>query len=282
MAQNSIAKTPRLQRKTAIAAAESIAKALGAKDDLFLSTKVTKTKTTGLKQTPRPVFKKLKSSSSVKQSFTTEAIAYLRDWMLSPDHIDNPYPTEAEKEFLSARCGIEMKQLTNWFVNNRRRIWKPKLDELKRKRGENCEGDLNRQKTSPNTAQNHSKKKGRVVSDETTCARDFKRKKTCAHAAKNHSISFSLNEVTVNVSPNSSSTDIDLNLSIMEKMPTSLGVIATDITLVSETLSIDDNNDDVITSEPFSPVACAGVSCEKFEPRGCKAVSIFAIYHTTY
>ena len=29
-------------------------------------------------------------------------------------------------------CGIEMKQLTNWFVNNRKRIWKPKLEEMKR------------------------------------------------------------------------------------------------------------------------------------------------------
>jgi len=52
---------------------------------------------------------------------------YLKAWMMSPDHISHPYPTEQEKEVIMADTGIGLKQLTNWFVNNRRRYWKPHM-----------------------------------------------------------------------------------------------------------------------------------------------------------
>ncbi|CAB9522598.1 Homeobox protein knotted-1-like [Seminavis robusta] len=52
-------------------------------------------------------------------------IEYLKAWMMSPQHIDHPYPTEQEKEKIMADTGIETKQLTNWFTNNRKRYWKP-------------------------------------------------------------------------------------------------------------------------------------------------------------
>jgi hypothetical protein len=48
--------------------------------------------------------------------------------MMSPDHITHPYPTEQEKAQIMAETGIELKQLTNWFVNNRKRFWKPRVE----------------------------------------------------------------------------------------------------------------------------------------------------------
>jgi Homeobox KN domain len=48
--------------------------------------------------------------------------------MMSPDHVAHPYPTEQEKAKIMEDTGIELKQLTNWFVNNRKRFWKPRVE----------------------------------------------------------------------------------------------------------------------------------------------------------
>lgn len=36
-------------------------------------------------------------------------------------HIDNPYPSEQEKELLSEKCNISVKQVSTWFANKRAR-----------------------------------------------------------------------------------------------------------------------------------------------------------------
>jgi hypothetical protein len=61
-------------------------------------------------------------------SLPAEVVEYLKAWMMSPDHIAHPYPTEQEKAHIMADTGIELKQLTNWFVNNRKRFWKPRVE----------------------------------------------------------------------------------------------------------------------------------------------------------
>lgn len=65
-----------------------------------------------------------KKSPSIPQ----ETVEYLKAWMMSPEHIAHPYPTEQEKAEIMAETGIELKQLTNWFVNNRKRFWKPRVE----------------------------------------------------------------------------------------------------------------------------------------------------------
>ena len=52
------------------------------------------------------------------------AVTILRAWLLSPEHLGNPYPTPQEKIELLEKTGIDKKQLQNWFVNSRSRIWK--------------------------------------------------------------------------------------------------------------------------------------------------------------
>jgi hypothetical protein len=61
-------------------------------------------------------------------SLPQETVEYLKAWMMSPEHIAHPYPTEQEKAQIMAETGIELKQLTNWFVNNRKRFWKPRVE----------------------------------------------------------------------------------------------------------------------------------------------------------
>jgi len=69
------------------------------------------------------------SSTATRKSSSlpAETVEYLKAWM-SPQHIAHPYPTEQEKEQIMAETGIELKQLTNWFVNNRKRYWKPRVE----------------------------------------------------------------------------------------------------------------------------------------------------------
>jgi hypothetical protein len=61
-------------------------------------------------------------------SLPSETVEYLKAWMMSPEHIAHPYPTEPEKAKIMADTGIELKQLSNWFVNNRKRYWKPRVE----------------------------------------------------------------------------------------------------------------------------------------------------------
>ena len=73
---------------------------------------------------PARVGEKTKKSSSLPP----DTVEYLKKWMMSPEHIAHPYPTEKEKAQIMADTGIELKQLTNWFVNNRKRYWKPRVE----------------------------------------------------------------------------------------------------------------------------------------------------------
>jgi len=79
--------------------------------------------------------KKQKNKGSRKYSYLQpEVVEYLRSWMMSPEHVDHPYPTDQEKRKIMDDTGLELKQLMNWFVNNRKRYWKPRVEESKKKK----------------------------------------------------------------------------------------------------------------------------------------------------
>lgn len=61
----------------------------------------------------------------VSRSLGKYAVEILKQWMFAPEHVDNPYPTEQEKVNLAAAAGITKKQVSNWFVNARKRLWAP-------------------------------------------------------------------------------------------------------------------------------------------------------------
>ncbi|KAK9060241.1 hypothetical protein SSX86_020945 [Deinandra increscens subsp. villosa] len=70
--------------------------------------------------------------SSLKQEFTKkkkkgklpkEARQTLLDWWTL--HYKWPYPTEGDKIALAETTGLDPKQINNWFINQRKRHWKP-------------------------------------------------------------------------------------------------------------------------------------------------------------
>ncbi|KZO96967.1 hypothetical protein CALVIDRAFT_527237 [Calocera viscosa TUFC12733] len=52
-----------------------------------------------------------------------EVTEYLKDWLMK--HAEHPYPTEEEKKDMCRHTGLHMTQLSNWFINARRRILAP-------------------------------------------------------------------------------------------------------------------------------------------------------------
>ena len=51
-------------------------------------------------------------------------------WMMSPEHIDHPYPSEAEKGELAIAAGITLRQVSVWFTTARKRVWVPMRQRL--------------------------------------------------------------------------------------------------------------------------------------------------------
>ena len=73
--------------------------------------------------------------SVMSGSLPQQTVAYLKTWILSPEHFENPFPTEGEKAEIIAATGIEKKQLSCWFSNNRKRFWKPRMDAFRAQHG---------------------------------------------------------------------------------------------------------------------------------------------------
>lgn len=102
------------------------------------------------------IFACVGGSGRVRRPSTTLVLAQvLRQWLLSPEHFDFPYPDAAERTILSReRCvwsergaprtlsaassrqlmcarwcsrgsGLDDGKLSNWFTNARKRIWRP-------------------------------------------------------------------------------------------------------------------------------------------------------------
>lgn len=104
----------------------------------FISTKIEKMSTNPSDGTSRSSQREVNHKNKGKNSninnkrkstsLPSETVEYLKAWMMSPEHIAHPYPTEQEKAQIMADTGIELKQLTNWFVNNRKRYWKPRVE----------------------------------------------------------------------------------------------------------------------------------------------------------
>ncbi|KAJ9566262.1 hypothetical protein OSB04_002228 [Centaurea solstitialis] len=58
-----------------------------------------------------------------KGKLPKEARQQLLDWWTR--HYKWPYPSEAQKLALAESTGLDQKQINNWFINQRKRHWKP-------------------------------------------------------------------------------------------------------------------------------------------------------------
>uniref|UniRef100_A0A5B7AQQ0 Putative homeobox protein knotted-1-like 6 n=1 Tax=Davidia involucrata TaxID=16924 RepID=A0A5B7AQQ0_DAVIN len=63
------------------------------------------------------------SKTKKKGKLPKEATQILLEWWTI--HYKWPYPTEADKVALAESTGLDQKQINNWFINQRKRHWKP-------------------------------------------------------------------------------------------------------------------------------------------------------------
>ncbi|KAM3310391.1 hypothetical protein ACQJBY_031222 [Aegilops geniculata] len=56
------------------------------------------------------------------------SVAVLRAWLFN--HFLDPYPSDNEKLRLAVSTGLSRKQISNWFINARVRLWKPMVEEM--------------------------------------------------------------------------------------------------------------------------------------------------------
>nr|AAL67665.1 invaginata [Antirrhinum majus] len=61
-----------------------------------------------------------------KGKLPKEARQQLLDWWSR--HYKWPYPSESQKLALAEQTGLDQKQINNWFINQRKRHWKPSED----------------------------------------------------------------------------------------------------------------------------------------------------------
>ncbi|XP_030959199.1 homeobox protein knotted-1-like 6 [Quercus lobata] len=66
---------------------------------------------------------KLEFSKKKKGKLPREARQTLLEWWSV--HYKWPYPTEGDKIALAESTGLDQKQINNWFINQRKRHWKP-------------------------------------------------------------------------------------------------------------------------------------------------------------
>lgn len=54
----------------------------------------------------------------------------MRAWLFQ--HLSHPYPSEEQKKQLAQDTGLTILQVNNWFINARRRIVQPMIDQSNR------------------------------------------------------------------------------------------------------------------------------------------------------
>eukprot|EP01097_Dermamoeba_algensis_P003843 TRINITY_DN2605_c0_g2_i2.p1 TRINITY_DN2605_c0_g2~~TRINITY_DN2605_c0_g2_i2.p1 ORF type:complete len:210 (-),score=59.43 TRINITY_DN2605_c0_g2_i2:125-754(-) len=54
----------------------------------------------------------------------------LKQWLF--ENLNHPYPTEEEKATLCHETGLQLEQVCNWFINARRRIVQPMLENAQK------------------------------------------------------------------------------------------------------------------------------------------------------
>jgi len=59
-----------------------------------------------------------------------QQICTLKHWMADINHWEKPYPTEGEKNELAHKCTLKLTQVSDWFRNERKRLWLPLMRSL--------------------------------------------------------------------------------------------------------------------------------------------------------
>lgn len=91
-----------------------------------------------------------------------ETVVILKQWILSPEHIEKPYPCENEIRMLMQSTGLDKKQLRQWFNNARKRVLEPFLDRT----AGDCQADQVVQVKRKSAPKRHKERRSKKVKIE--------------------------------------------------------------------------------------------------------------------
>lgn len=105
----------------------------------------------------------------VPKVFSKEAITKFRAWLFQ--NLTHPYPSEEQKKQLANDTGLTILQVNNWFINARRRIVQPMIDQSNRAgRAPTCNVFKNRRRNPSGTSPGPSPDEIGTYSPGTTAA----------------------------------------------------------------------------------------------------------------
>lgn len=94
-----------------------------------------------------------------KNSLPCHALKILEEWL--NNNLDDPYPSKAEKEYLSQSSDLTFKQVSNWFINAR--VRKLQFQNQKKKFSSKIQRKLSLKESIP--FESTSKKKQRPLKE---------------------------------------------------------------------------------------------------------------------
>lgn len=81
-----------------------------------------------------PMYEYPSAKSRKRSNLPKQSTEIMKRWF--DEHIENPYPSEEQKKYFAAKANINLTQVSNWFINHRRRC-----PELKDKRDKGSTGN---------------------------------------------------------------------------------------------------------------------------------------------
>ena len=93
-----------------------------------------------------------------------DTVAILKQWILSPEHMHNPYPSPNETKMLMQKTGLDKNQIKHWFNNARKRILKPILGKKKTAEPGKRQVVQEKRKAEPEPPTKRTSKKAKVES----------------------------------------------------------------------------------------------------------------------
>ena len=64
--------------------------------------------------------KNYKRGQNLRQNYSPKTIKILKRWL--HQNLKHPYPTDEQKKILGQETGLDSTQISNWFINARRRV----------------------------------------------------------------------------------------------------------------------------------------------------------------
>ncbi|GMN35619.1 hypothetical protein TIFTF001_005413 [Ficus carica] len=139
------------------------------------------------------------------------SVTILRAWLF--EHFLHPYPKESEKAMLAKQTGLTTKQVANWFINARVRLWKPMVEEMYKEEFNDLE--TNAAKSSPENAHKNIKQQkqqqqqhGVVDSSSPSDEIDMRREEKIISCSSSFSLISLREEYNTNTSNNNNNNNI--------------------------------------------------------------------------